>query len=127
MSFVRPVHWIVSMLGGEVLPLRFVGVDAGNQTRGHRFLAPDPIRVSGDLGEYIAALRKAFVIVDPQARRLLITAEIERIEEEVGCKVRRDEALVDEVTNLVEYPVGVCGQFPDEYLEVPEQVIVSAM
>lgn len=126
-SFVRPVHWIVCMLGGQTLPLRFVGIDSGKLTRGHRFLAPDPFELDGDVTSYVQALRKAFVIVDPKARRRMITAEIERIEKEVGCQTRSDEALVDEVTNLVEYPVGVCGQFPTEYLEVPEQVIVSAM
>ncbi len=126
-SFVRPVHWLVCMLGNSLLPFSFVGITAGTQTRGHRFLAPSPIALSGSVDEYITLLREAFVIVEPTARRRLITAEIQRIEEETGAKVRSDEALIDEVTNLVEYPVGVCGEFPEEYLEVPEQVIVSAM
>ena len=126
-SFVRPVHWLVSLLGGEVLPLRFAGIDAGRATRGHRFLSPGPIDLAGDLQSYSQALRQAFVIVDPETRRTMITAEIARIEGEVDGTVRPDSGLVAEVANLVEYPVGVCGEFPEEYLEVPEQVIVSAM
>ncbi len=126
-SFVRPVHWVVCLLGGDVLPLSFAGIEAGNATRGHRFLAPGPIELAGDLQSYSQALRQAFVIVDPETRRTMIAAEIARIEGDVEGTVRPDPALVAEVANLVEYPVGVCGEFPEEYLEVPEQVIVSAM
>ncbi len=126
-SFVRPVHWVVSLLGGELMRMRFAGIEAGRQTRGHRFLAPQGIELDGALDSYISALREAFVIVEPAARERMIAAEISRIESETGAKVRPDEELVSEVANLVEYPVGVCGEFPPEYLEVPEQVIVSAM
>jgi glycyl-tRNA synthetase beta chain len=126
-SFVRPVHWLVSILGGELLPFRFAGIEAGKSTRGHRFLAPEAIELSGSGNEYVQALRKAFVIVDPETRRTIIAAEITRIEGETGAEVRPDPDLIHEVANLVEYPVGVCGEFPVEYLEVPEQVIVSAM
>jgi glycyl-tRNA synthetase beta chain len=125
--FVRPVHWLVSIFGGELLPFTFAGIDAGLETRGHRFLAPEGITLTGSSEEYIQALRKAFVIVDPETRRTLIEAEIGRLEAEVGATVRPDPELVHEVANLVEYPVGICGEFPKEYLEVPEQVIVSAM
>ncbi len=125
--FVRPVHWVVSILGGELLPFRFAGIDAGMETRGHRFLAPQSIKLSGSSEEYAQVLRKAFVIVDPETRRTLIEAEIARLEAESGATVRQDPELVHEVANLVEYPVGICGEFPEQYLEVPEQVIVSAM
>lgn len=126
-AFVRPVHWLVSILGGELLPFSFAGIDAGKTTRGHRFLAPEAIELSGSSKDYVQALRKAFVIVDPETRRTIIAAEISRIEGETKAKVRPDPELIHEVANLVEYPVGVCGEFPEEYLEVPEQVIVSAM
>jgi glycyl-tRNA synthetase beta chain len=128
-AFVRPVHWIVFLLGGDVLPYEFAGVKSGRQTRGHRFLAPAPIELAGDAQGYIQALREAFVIVEPETRRTLISAEIARIENELGtgAKVIPDPELEAEVANLVEYPVGVCGEFPAEYLEVPDRVIVSAM
>lgn len=125
--FVRPVHWLVSILGGKLLPFAFAGIDAGMCTRGHRFLAPAAIELTGSSQQYVQALRKAFVIVDPETRRTLIAAEIGRLEVEAGATVRPDPELIDEVANLVEYPVGICGEFPAEYLEVPEQVIVSAM
>ncbi len=126
-SFVRPVHWVVSLLGGEVLELSFAGIAASDTSRGHRFLAPDEIKLDGSIGNYIQMLRSAFVIVDPKTRQTMISAEIGRIEDETQGIVRPDPKLIEEVANLVEYPVGICGQFPEEYLEVPEQVIVSAM
>ncbi len=125
--FVRPVHWLVSILGGKLLPFSFAGIEAGTKTRGHRFLAPGPIELTGSSQEYLQALRKAFVIVSPETRRTIIAAELSRLEQESGATVRPDEELIFEVANLVEYPLGICGEFPVEYLEVPEQVIVSAM
>ncbi|MCP4447652.1 MAG: glycine--tRNA ligase subunit beta [Myxococcales bacterium] len=126
-AFVRPVHWLVCMLGGEVLPLSFASIAAGNESRGHRFLAPASIELSGTLENYTQVLREAFVVVDTGTRQTMIAAEICRIESEVEGTVRPDEELVAEVANLIEYPVGICGEFPEEYLEVPGRVIVSAM
>lgn len=126
-AFVRPVQWLVCLLGGEVLPLGYAGVQADRLTRGHRFLAPDILELDGSAEHYEQALREAFVIVDPAQRRTMIQAELTRIETETGATVRPDEALLAEVANLVEYPVGLCGGFSADFLEVPEEVIVSAM
>ncbi|MCA9680233.1 MAG: glycine--tRNA ligase subunit beta, partial [Myxococcales bacterium] len=126
LGFVRPVHWLVCLLGGEVLPLRYAGASAGRTSRGHRFLAPGPIELTGADG-YADALRAAFVVVDVAARRDLISAELRRVEVELGAVVRPDPELLAEVTNLVEYPVAVAGGFAPDYLEVPEEVIVTAM
>lgn len=126
-AFVRPVHWVVAVLGDRVVPLSIYGVTSGNQTRGHRFLSPSPIEVTGSFEAYARALRAAFVLVDPAVRRDTVVAELARIESETGARVRPDDALLDEVTNLIEYPVAVCGTFDASYLEVPEEVIVSAM
>ncbi len=126
-GFARPVHWIVALFGGEVVPMSFRGIRSGRYSRGHRFLSPANIELDGDRDGYLKALRKAFVIVDPSSRRDCIAAELRRIEEETGARVRPDDALLDEVNFLVEYPVGVCGSFDEQYLEVPEEVIVSAM
>jgi glycyl-tRNA synthetase beta chain len=126
-SFVRPVHWIVALLGGEVLPLELYGVRAGRHTRGHRFLAPEPVALGGDPDQYDEALREAFVIVDTELRRTMIAADLSRIEREQGAVVRRDDELLAEVASLIEYPVAICGQFDEAYLEVPDEVIVSAM
>ncbi len=126
-TFVRPVHWIACMLDDQVLPVQLAGISAGNTTRGHRFLAADTIEVTADAAAYKSALRKAFVLVDPPTRRDMIVAELSRLQSETDAVVRPDEELLDEVMNLVEYPVAVCGSFDESFLEVPEEVIVSAM
>jgi glycyl-tRNA synthetase beta chain len=126
-SFVRPVQWIVALLGDDVLPISFAGVTAGRASRGHRFLAPEAVTVPGALPAYLDVLRQRFVIVDPGLRAEMITAELARVEAEIGARVRPDDELLREVANLVEYPVAVCGSFRESFLEVPEEVIVSAM
>lgn len=126
-AFVRPVHWIVALCGDDVVPVEFAGVRSGRESRGHRFLAPAAFEVTSAEGAYIDALHRAFVIVDPEARRGMIQAELIRIAEDTGARVRTDQALLDEVAYLVEYPRAVCGAFDPAYLEVPEEVIVSAM
>jgi glycyl-tRNA synthetase beta chain len=83
--------------------------------------------VSSDLAAYVEALRQAFVVLDAEKRKTVIAAEIARIEKETGCRVRRDDDLLDEVSYLVEYPVSICGEFDTAFLEVPEEVVVSAM
>ena len=125
-AFVRPVQWLVALFGGEVVPLQWAGQTAGRKSRGHRFLAPGAVEIAG-ADKYVEALRAAHVVVDPVTRRELIEAELRRLEKETGCKVRDDQALLDEVVNLGEYPVGVSGEFDASYLEVPEDIIVTAM
>ncbi len=125
-AFVRPVHWIVALTGGEVLPVAWGNVTAGRRTRGHRFLAPGWIELATP-ADYEKSLRAAHVVVDVTARRDRVRAELARLETETGGKVRKDDALIDEVTNLVEWPVGVCGSFDPSYLEVPEEIIVTAL
>ena len=126
-AFVRPVHWLVALHGGEVVPVAFGGVVAGRQSRGHRFLASGPIELDGTAAGYAASLREAFVLVEPDRRKTMIAAELARIESETGARVRPDAGLLDEVAFLVEYPVAVCGTFSTAFLEVPEPVVVSAM
>ncbi len=124
-TFVRPVHWLVAVLGDQVVPIEFAGITASGESRGHRFLAPAPLAVTA--ADYVDVLRSAFVVVEPAARREMIAAEIARIETETGFRVRPDERLLEEVSFLVEYPVAVCGEFDEAFLEVPEEAVVSAM
>ncbi len=126
-AFARPIHWLLAMYGQEVISLQFAGIQSSNTTRGHRFLAPQARPVVGGKNGYVAGLRDAFVIVSPNVRCDLIRAELTRVATQTACQVRSDEALIREVTNLVEYPVAVCGEFEQAYLQLPEQVIVSAM
>jgi glycyl-tRNA synthetase beta chain len=125
-KFVRPVRWIVALFGGEVVPITFAGVRAGRHSRGHRFAAPEPFEVTA-FADWKDQLRERFVLADPVERRQRVVEELRRIEAETGLTVRPDEALLAEVTNLVEYPVGVHGSFDPAFLELPESVVVSAM
>jgi glycyl-tRNA synthetase beta chain len=125
-AFVRPIHWLVALHGEAIIPLAFGGVTAGRETRGHRFLAPGPI-VLATPADYEAGLRRAHVEVDVATRKARVVAELARIAAEEGGVIRADAALVDEVTNLSEWPTGVCGNFAAAYLEVPEEIIVTAL
>ncbi len=125
-TFVRPVQWLVAIYGGEVVGLEWAGMVAGRKSLGHRFLSPGPVEIAA-ADKYVDTLRDAHVVVDPGARRDLVSAELARLEKETGFRIRPDEALLDEVVNLGEYPVGVSGGFDPAYLEVPEEIIVTAM
>jgi len=125
-TFVRPVQWLVALLGGEVVTMSFGGATAGRDSRGHRFLANRPIAIASP-EVYVDALRAAHVVVDPAVRRDLVTAELARLERETGLRVRPDDGLLAEVIHLGEYPVGVSGGFDASFLEVPEELIVTEM
>ncbi|HWO20768.1 MAG TPA: glycine--tRNA ligase subunit beta [Kofleriaceae bacterium] len=125
-AFVRPVQWLLALYGGEVVPVAWADLTAGRTTRGHRFLSRGEVSVASP-AEYVETLRAHHVVVDPEARRELVRAELSRLEQETGLRVRPDPALLDEVIHLGEYPVGLCGQFDPSYLEVPEEIIVTAM
>jgi glycyl-tRNA synthetase beta chain len=124
--FVRPVRWLVALLGDTVLDVEFAGVRAGRESRGHRFHAPEPVTLPAPR-DYEATLESVKVIPDRARRRDLIAGQITALEAEVGARVISDEALLSEVANLVEWPVAVCGRFDERFLQVPREVIVSAM
>ena len=125
-AFVRPVQWLVALLGGEVVPVTWAGATSGRHSRGHRFLANRRVEIASPDG-YADALRAAHVVVDPDARRDLVRAELARLERETGLRVRPDDELLAEVIHLGEYPVGVSGAFDPSFLEVPEELIVTEM
>ena len=125
-TFVRPLQWLVALYGGEVVPVAWANLTATRNSRGHRFLSNGPVEIKSP-DAYVEALRAANVIVDPETRRKCVLGELSRLEKETGLRVRPDDALLDEVIHLGEYPVGVSGQFDPSYLEVPEEVIVTAM
>lgn len=125
-TFVRPVQWLVALFGGEVVALEWAGMIAGRKSRGHRFLSPGWLEIAS-ADKYVDTLRDAHVVVDPDARRDLVRAELARLEKETGYRVRPDAALLEEVINLGEYPVGISGGFDPSFLEVPEEIIVTTM
>ncbi len=121
-SFVRPVHWLVVMHGENVIPGRLFGLEASNLTRGHRVHAPGPHALD-HCGEYINVLQKAFVLADQEARK----SRINEILLESDPDVRIDPLLLDEVNNLVEWPVAVRCTFDEAFLEVPHSALIASM
>lgn len=124
--FARPIHWFLAVLDGQVVPFELAGLKSGNLTYGHRFLAPEAIEINS-ASEYEEKLRDASVFVDRDERRSLVDMEVETTGQIAGGKVVPDAELIEEVTDLVEYPVACCGSFDREFLKVPRQVIITAM
>lgn len=127
-TFVRPVHWLLAVLGGEVLPISFAGAKAGKVSYGHRFLHPGAVVITSP-DEYEERLAEAHVQVDFEARRELVRLEITRVTEENSTDLIlvKDEELVEEVANLLEEPVAVLGHFDSHFLDLPLAVATTAM
>ena len=126
-TFARPVRWMVALFGGRPLKVRYGEIVSGRTTRGHRFLAPRPIALGGTPEDYLAKLRKAWVLADPAERRAAIEKELARAAARAGGTVRPDEALLEQVLYLVEHPSAVAGEFDKSSLELPEEVVISEM
>jgi len=124
--FARPVHWILALLGGEVIPFEVGNIRSGNETYGHRFMHPDPIQVK-DFQSFLEKTREASILVDPVERRDKIRREMDREAASVSGKVLIDEELLEEVVFLVEYPVPLCGEFERKFLSLPPEVLVHSM
>jgi glycyl-tRNA synthetase beta chain len=126
-QFVRPVHWLLLLLGREVLPARILDTDAGGTTRGHRFLATKPIHIASP-ATYEAALQKrGHVLADFALRRDRIRAGVEALGSEHGGRALVSAALLDEVTALVEWPVPLAGHFEERFLSLPRELLVSVL
>ena len=124
--FARPIFSLCALFGETVIPLTLGNVHSDRQVAGHRFMAPDPIRLDGP-ETYADKLRDACVIADFEERRRLIETEITRVAEAAGGRVLDDPELLDINTNLVEYPAVVAGRFDDVFLELPPEVLITAM
>jgi glycyl-tRNA synthetase beta chain len=127
LTWVRPLHSILATFGPEteepdIVPFSVDGIAAGNQTRGHRFLAPAPFKVRR-LDDYMAKLDKAKVVLDPQRRRDIILTEAKQLAFAQGLELIEDEGLLAEVAGLVEWPVVLMGSFEPGFLRIPEEVI----
>lgn len=124
--FARPIRWIVALYGTEVVPFKFVGLESGRASRGHRTLTTEPVLFSQP-SDYREALRKAYVIVDPEERKDEIEAQIKVLAEKVGGEVPKDEELLDEVIHIVEYPTALLGEVASQYMHLPEAVMTTPM
>ncbi len=125
-SFGRPLQWIVALLDTEVVPVTYSDVKSGRVTRGHRFLSPAPITIAKP-GDYEAQLEKSNVIPDLAKRRALMNERIAAAAKKAGGTVLPDEALIDQVVNLVEFPSPVVGTFEERHLELPPEVLIQEM
>ncbi|ACM19935.1 glycyl-tRNA synthetase, beta subunit [Geotalea daltonii FRC-32] len=124
--FARPMHWIVALFDGTVIPFAFGNVQSGSMSRGHRFMANTSFPVR-DFGHYLEECERHFVIPDPAKRKEIISREIERVAKAAGGNVLPDEGLLEQVTYLVEYPSAVHGTFSAEFLAVPKEVLITSM
>ena len=126
--FVRPVRWLVALLDEAIVPVEFGGISAGNTTRGHRILHGEAPVVISKPADYLQTLRTAYVDADVAARRHTIRKALDRVTREVpGARWREDEALVESVVHLTEWPTVLLGSFEPEYLSLPEEVLVTVM
>ncbi|HEY4368418.1 MAG TPA: glycine--tRNA ligase subunit beta [Steroidobacteraceae bacterium] len=126
-EFVRPIHWVVMLFGTAVVEADILGVQAGKQSHGHRFHAPRPIAISS-ASKYVELLRdKGFVIADHAERRELIRSGVTQLAASVGGTAVIEDALLDEVTALVEWPVPLMGRFEERFLALPPEVPIATM
>ena len=126
--FVRPVRWVVALMDSSVVPLEIAGIAAGNASRGHRVLHGEALVTIASPNEYKEALRAAYVIGDVAERRQIIRKALDATTRTVpGARWREDEALVETVVHLTEWPGVIMGNFEAEYLELPEEVLVTVM
>ena len=127
--FVRPVRWVVALLDSEIVPLEIAGIAAGNASRGHRVLhGAAPCHYRRGQRVIVEALRAAYVVVDVAERRHIIRKALDAATRTVaGARWREDEALVETVVHLTEWPTVVLGDFEAEYLDLPEEVLVTVM
>ena len=126
--FVRPLRWLLCLLGENVVPLEFAGIRAANVSYGHRILHGDRPIAIGRPADYLATLEAAFVVADVGLRRHRIRTALDAATRTLpGARWREDEALVEQVTHLTEWPTVLVGNFQSEFLVLPEEVLVTVM
>ena len=124
--FARPIYSILALLGPQVVSFQLGNIKSGRNTYGHSFMHPKRIKITAP-EEYVEKLDAAHVMVDIQARKQATAHEIEAAASGVGGNVLPDEELLDIVTNLVEFPVATAGRFDDEFLDIPQEILITAM
>ncbi|MFA6009116.1 MAG: glycine--tRNA ligase subunit beta [Desulfobacteraceae bacterium] len=124
--FARPLTSILALFGSSVVSFTLGDITSSNTTRGHRFMNPGNITIKAP-SEYAASLEQAHVVADIETRKAAVRVEIEKAAKAVNGVILKDEELVNIVANLIEYPVVVTGTFDDVFLEVPDEVLITAM
>jgi len=124
--FARPIHWIVALFDGIVVPFSFGTVESGTMSRGHRFMANTTFPVNS-FSHYLEECERHFVIPDPEKRKEIIRRETHRVAKAAGGHLLPDEELLDQIVYLAEYPSAVAGTFSPEFLKVPKEVLITSM
>ena len=124
--FIRPIRWIVALYGTEVVPFTLANVTSGNTSRGHRTLAPQEFVIAAP-ADYEEACEKAYIIVDPERRRSMITEQINEVAKKCGGTAEITPDLLEEVLYLVEYPTALSGSFEEKYLTLPAEAVITPM
>jgi len=125
-SFVRPLHWLVILFGETVIETELMGIRSGRQSRGHRFHHDRPVWVS-DADGYVEALRTARVLASPAERRARIRGEVVRVAAELVGTAQLDDALLDQIANLTEWPVAIGCSFDPAFLAMPQEALITTM
>lgn len=124
--FIRPIRWMVAVLGGKRVPFHLGGVKSGNVSAGHRFLGKARVPVSG-VRDYESRLSSSYVLVRPEARRKKVEREIASLAGKRGLRVHADPALLELVTYLNEFPSAILGDFDPGFLDLPQEILVTVM
>jgi glycyl-tRNA synthetase beta chain len=126
LRWVRPLHSILCLLDGKLVPFEVDGIATGKDTRGHRFMAPKPFSVKG-FKDYVEKLRQAYVILDAEERAAIILKQARKLAAKEGMTLVEDEGLLAENAALAEWPVTLMGSFDESFLEVPAEVLATSM
>jgi glycyl-tRNA synthetase beta chain len=126
-EFVRPVHWVVMLFGADVVPATILGVAAGDATRGHRFMAPKDLKLASPASYAKTLESRGKVVADFATRRERIRTGVHALASEHGVEAIVSDALLDEVTALVEWPVPVAGRFEERFLDLPPEVLIATL
>lgn len=126
-EFIRPVHWLVLLFGDEVIPAALLGVQAGRETRGHRFHHPGSLYLAEPAAYAPLLETEGKVLADFSVRREAIYAQVVGVAKQLGGSALLEEDLLDEVTGLVEWPVALAGRFDADFLKLPEEVLIAVM
>ncbi len=125
-EFLRPVHWLVLLHGDKVVPTEILSVKSGRSSFGHRFHHPKAVKLA-NTREYVSKLKKAYVVVDFDTRQISIRSGVEKLASKAGGKAVITEALLEEVTSLVEWPVPLLADFEKSFLDVPAEALITTM
>jgi len=126
-AFARPVHWLVMLLGSEIVETELLGVRAGRETRGHRFMDDNRLVTLNTPDDYLSALDTAHVLADPETRQQRISEAVNTTATGLGGQARITEDNLHQVRDLVEWPAAIACKFERDFLRVPQEALIETM